>query len=266
MKLLDIKETQGILKDILNEVDVFCRENNLTYFLAYGSLIGAIRHKGFIPWDDDIDICMPRPDYERFIHSFSSKNQKYSIGSHVVDEKFPYFFAKVQDESTFLETKLTFNYTTGLYIDIFPIDGIPNEKKLQKNYIRKFHFYRHIYNLKSITYRKDRNPFKNLFLMVSRAVTAFIPTKVLVKKIDKINQSYNYSETQLVSIAATTDKRLILDKGLFAAGLKLEFEGLLFNVPSGYHEILERNYGNYMKLPPIGKRLSTHKIKAYLKD
>lgn len=264
MKPLKDTEIKSLLLNILKAIDAFCAENNLTYYLAYGTLLGAVRHKGFIPWDDDIDICMPRPDYERFISTFKSNNSRYQVISRVKDKKYPYFFAKVHDTNTILDVETTFKFHLGVYVDIFPIDAIPLEKNLQKKYIRKFNFYRNIYNIKAIKYSNKRSFLKNVFLFASRLVTLFIPLSFLSNKIDKISKSYNYADHKLVSIAATADQRLILDKEFFSEGVKLTFEDMDANVPKGYIEILSKNYGDFLKLPPIEKQISHHSQIAFM--
>ena len=264
MKPLKDKEVKELLLNILKEIDAFCTENNLIYYLAYGTLLGAVRHNGFIPWDDDIDICMPRPDYEKFISSFKSKYSRYQIISHTKDNNYPFYFAKVHDTNTILETKLTYKNRMGLYVDVFPIDAIPSDKKLQKKYIWEFNIYRNIYNIRAISISKHRSILKNIMLLLSRLVTFFIPLSYLPSKIDNISKSYNYDEHNLVSIAAATDPRLILDKELFCDGVKLKFENIYANVPKSYTDILSKCYGDYMKLPPIEKQTSHHEVKAFI--
>ncbi|HBT84774.1 MAG TPA: hypothetical protein DEB12_02560 [Porphyromonadaceae bacterium] len=263
MRPLTEAEIKSSLLNILKEIDAFCTENNLTYYLAYGTLLGAARHGGFIPWDDDIDICMPRPDYEKLISSFKRSDTRYQVVSHFKDKSYPYFFAKVHDTNTVLEIKTTSRFRLGLYVDIFPIDAMPLDKDLQKKYIRRFNFYRNIYNIKAIRYSNKRSFLKNVFLLISRLVTVFIPTSFLTSKIDKISKSYDYTEYNLVSIAATADQRLILEKDLLSDGIKLKFEDMNANVPRAYTEILSKNYGDYLKLPPIEKRVSHHEHKAF---
>lgn len=263
MKELKNSEIKNLLLNILKEIDEFCSKNNLTYFLAYGTLLGAVRHKGFIPWDDDIDICMPRPDYEKFISSFMEKHGRYVVKSFEKDKEYPYFFAKVHDKNTLLKTKTTFDGKMGLYVDIFPIDALPSNITLQKRYMRKFNFYRNLYTLKAMKFDKNRSLFKNIILFISRFVTSIFPLSFLIKKIDKISRTYKYNDYDFVSISATSDQRLILNKDLFASSIRIEFEGIDVAAPIGYIEILKKNYGDYLKLPPVEKQVSNHGFKVF---
>lgn len=263
-KRLSEAEVKDLSLKILKDIDLFCTENNLTYYLAYGTLLGAVRHKGFIPWDDDIDIWMPRPDYERFISSYGHKDSRYQVVSHIKDNKYPFFFAKVHDTNTILEIETTFKFHLGLYVDIFPIDAIPSDKKIQKKHIKSYNFYRNIYTIKAIKYRKGRNVLKNLLLFASRTITSLIPISFLPKKIDKISGAYNYADYELASIAVAPAHRLILDKQLFSTPIKLQFEDMDANVPVGYVEILSKIYGNYLDLPPIEKQVSHHAQVAFM--
>lgn len=258
MKELSIQDVHGTLLNILRDVDCFCAENNLVYYLAYGTLLGAVRHKGFIPWDDDIDICMPRPDYERFIKLFPSEKGRIQVVSHKLDPNYPFYYAKVHDISTVVIENSNYNYKMGVYIDIFPIDAMPTSKKDQDSYMKKFNFYRDIYNIKSFKFRKGRKMMKNIILLCSKLITPFFSKKYLTNKLDQISHTYDYSESDLVSIAASIDQRLIFEKKIFSNGIKLKFEDIEASVPLNYHEILKRNYGNYMVLPPEEKRLSHH--------
>lgn len=265
MKQLNAEETHEILLNILKEVDIFCEQNNIIYYLAYGTLLGAVRHKGFIPWDDDIDICMSRPDYERFIKTFSSRDDRIRVISPQIDIKFPHYYAKVQDTRTTLITSLPFNYKLGVNIDVFPIDAIPDDKKLQKKYNRDFIFYRYIYNSKGSRYYKGMTILRRILFSCRKLVISFIPISFLTRKIEEINQRYNYNEYNLVSIAASIDNRLILEKEMFGEGVKLDFETIRVNAPLNYHEILKRNYGDFMKIPPKEKQVS-HNTIAYFNE
>ena len=141
---ITIREMQQIESDILRSFSMYCEENGLRYYAAYGTLLGAIRHKGFIPWDDDVDVMMPRKDYEQLIGGNNNIEGRYSIISRKNKADFPYAFAKCIDNYTEME-EMTYRFgKIGVYIDIFPLDGMSNNaikrtmhfwKKRQKNMI-----------------------------------------------------------------------------------------------------------------------------------
>ena len=130
-----LKKVQKEELDILVFFDAFCRQHNLRYSLAYGSLLGAVRHKGFIPWDDDIDVIMPREDYELLIRLFDDKTNRFFLQSHYSEAHYYYPFAKIRKNGTvfrekFLEDK---QINHGFYIDVFPADKV-RDKKRKKDY------------------------------------------------------------------------------------------------------------------------------------
>lgn len=263
MKKLKTEEVHKVLLNMLKEVHLFCEQHNITYYLAYGTLLGAVRHKGFIPWDDDIDIAMPRPDYERFLKTFSKDDSNIQVISYHTDKRYPHYYAKVQDKNTVLKSDSPFKYQMGVNIDIFPIDAVPEKEELREKYNRDFNFYRNIYNIKAITNRKGRSFLKKILFIFSRITTSLIPITFLVRKIDQISQQYNYDSYNLVSIAASVDNRFFLEKENFGKGIMLNFEGIEVKAPYHYHKILKKNYGDYKKLPPKNKRIN-HNTIAYL--
>ena len=135
MKEITIEERKTISLEILSEIHDFCEKNNICYFLDYGTLLGAVRHKGYIPWDDDIDISMKRDDYERFLKTFCSS--KYEIANYRDKKFFAIQFSKVYDKKTFgiLLDKINLNY--GVAVDVFPLDEIPEQDNEQKVILRK---------------------------------------------------------------------------------------------------------------------------------
>lgn len=260
MRKLSIEEIKQISLNILIDVASFCDENNIKYYLACGTLLGAIRHKGFIPWDDDLDIMMPRPDYNRFIDTY--KNDKYFVCN---PNSGMYFFAKVYDSNT-IEYEKGISYKKykpiGVGIDVFPLDGIVNDQNIADELTKKHSKYEMLLRLSNqpIFYRK--NPIK----AINRIVPRIIGSKNIVKKIDKIAQTYKYDDCSYVIRYKDTPNGStgILDKEVYGV-VKEEFEGHLFNVPSGYEKWLSRFFGDdYMKLPPEEKRI-VHTRETYIK-
>ena len=145
MKKLTIKEVQNRSLDILSHIDKICRTNDLKYSIFYGSLIGVERHSGFIPWDDDIDIVMLRDDYDKLMKLLSNTSSKFKLLSFETTDNYRYPFAKLVDTATTFKSKQLFGYedpSFGVFVDIFPIDGIPNTKEEQAKFQRECEIYR----------------------------------------------------------------------------------------------------------------------------
>lgn len=260
---LNLNELKKIQIEILKCVHEFCVQNDIRYFLVYGTLIGAIRHQGYIPWDDDIDICMPRPDYERFLKLFNKNNSGYQVKAFELNNNFPYTFGKVEDLNTTFIEKTDYPFPIGVNIDVFPIDGINNDNKLIKKQI----FLRKLINLKTIVYSKERNIFKNIILYIGKILLSPISLKFLIEKMIKNSKKNNYDTSDKVCILAIGTKlNKPIDKKVFKKGLLVKFESDQFYVPIGYDDFLKSVFGDYMKLPPEEKRKSHHVFKAYYKD
>ena len=259
-KELTQQEIKNKSLDILIDVASFCDNNNITYFLACGTLLGAIRHKGFIPWDDDIDIMMPRPDYNRFLNCYSGK---YNI---LKPSDGRYYYAKVYDSST-IKVEPTIDYKKydylGVDIDVFPLDGIINDE----NVINKLHKKSKVLELllrlsnQPIFYR--RNPIK----CINRIIPRLIGSKKLVKLIEKNAQTYKYEDSEYVIRMRNTPNGFTgaLRKDVYLPPVKKEFEGRMFNVPNDYDKWLTKFFGNYMELPPVERRKAHHNSKCYQK-
>lgn len=136
-QIKDIEEIKKIQLEILKYVDQFCSQNNIKYALGYGTLIGAVRHKGFIPWDDDIDIIMRRNDYNRFIELFSKETGRYKVWSHNLQTDYPIPYAKVTDEKTLKLEGTNYYVERGVDIDVFPLDDLPNDEKAVDKVFKK---------------------------------------------------------------------------------------------------------------------------------
>lgn len=134
-KTIDIKELKKIQLGLLNALDDYCVQNDLTYYLAYGTLIGAIRHKGYIPWDDDIDVMMPREDYNKFIANFNNDKHASNVKaiSHEIDTDYYLSFAKLINKSTVMQEEVNSDYQIGVYIDVFHWTILLMTTRLQRN-------------------------------------------------------------------------------------------------------------------------------------
>ena len=263
MREIGLDEAKQIELDILKEIADFCDKNNLTYYITYGTLIGAIRHKGFIPWDDDVDIQMPREDYEKFIKIF-----KHEYLSAVVPgtplSKHP--IVKVINTRT-VKIETVFNYPNGYLgvdVDIFPIDGTPSdEAEFKKWYDELMKNFKKL----SIAGEKLRGSFKHrIKMLVLKAFTR--STKHYLKKIDELHSRYSYSDSEFVgSIACLYNSpKNRVPKSCFENTVDVEFEGIKFKAPAEYDYVLRSIYGDYMQLPPEEKRVTHHSNKMYWKE
>ena len=266
-KIIEPEEFKKTQFDILISVDRFCKAHGIRYFLAYGTLIGALRHGGYIPWDDDIDISMPRPDYERFIKLYNKEKDKgYYVVSPSLDPSYPNAFAKICDPDTCIIEFSSLKYDIGVNIDLFHIDGLPEDEYEAKAHYSKINFYRNLLNAKKIKLDfKKRSVVKNIHLMLSKMALLPVSYKFLIKKINSLSIKYNYLNCRYAADLnfGNIDRRLA--KKNFESCVPVEFEGHAFDAPAGYDLWLKSIYGNYMQLPPVEKQITHHAFKAYRK-
>lgn len=271
--ITELKEIHQIETDILKEVDRICRKENIRYYLAGGTLLGAVRHKGFIPWDDDVDIAMPRKDYEKFLKIMKNgAHDYYKILALEYRKDYPYTFAKVVDTRTGFQEEIGKEISDlGIFIDVFPLDGMGNEKKSAMNRMMKIIRLRSRIieaSLKEDEIKNKERSLKNKILKEA--------ANCLIKLIG-IRRSYGYlmeyvrkkdfnSSYWIASAVggAGIEKELI-ERKYFDDVVEMEFEGNLFFAPAGYDVYLKNLYGDYMKLPPEEQRIAPHRGKIWWK-
>lgn len=266
MREATIQELRNVQLDILKNVDTFCKANGLRYSLCGGSMLGAVRHKGYIPWDDDIDIMMPRPDYDRFVATFSS-DVDYIIDFEK-QEAFRETFVKICRKDTLMVDDLLQRGAFGINIDLFPIDGVPSDKSLEyvedvvarKEEIAKF-----------CPFYKEMRSKKVLWMLKYWAKRiAYCKTESILKlKADfhthLCKTPFETSELAGV-ISGSYGKKEIVKKGVFIEYEEMPFEDSSFMAISRYDEYLGAIYGDYMKLPPVEKRTNPHHYHVYISD
>lgn len=249
-------EVKKVELEILTNVAEFCERNNLNYFLAYGTLIGAVRHKGFIPWDDDVDIWMPRDDYNIFIKTFKSKNNRY-VAVSPYDKISCHTMLKVIDTKTVKkETGIAARYgNLGVDIDVFPLDGEPDDEKNFNNWYKKLYKQ---YKLCLILNSEINTPKKKI-ASVAFKILGITNNKAL-KKAEKLHNKYPYFSSNMVGAVEScyNSPKNRYFKGCFRDYVMLEFENKKFRAPIGYDEVLTSVYGEYMKLPPITQQVTHH--------
>lgn len=262
MKTIEINELKSIQLEILKNVAEFCDEHQIRWMLAYGTLLGAVRHKGYIPWDDDIDIMMPRQDYEKFFCLYNKQKNVYKAEEHSINKKYILPFGKVHDTRTVLKEIRYNNIEMGIYIDIFPIDGsLPNIKMIKRvDYLKKMII------AKYANWGGNRNFINNVKLLLAKIIRLFISDEKLFKELREICTINNYDNSSYVGYTADSLVLEKIPKSALQSVIDAPFEGLNFKIPLGYHEVLTVFYGDYMKLPPVEKRKQQHYFVAYWKS
>lgn len=255
---INIKQMHKINLDMAKFFDDFCKRNNLTYFLCGGCCIGAIRHNGFIPWDDDVDVFMPRKDYER-LKKIWTDNERYEIQINEYDHRTFNTAISIHDiNTTFIKTNFkNKNVSHGLAMDIFPIDACPNglNRKRQK-------IWAIVYSLMAIN-----NPPLNHGILIKLigklALALVIGDKLkykLMKYAEKQMSKYRVNDCDKITelCAGPYYMQKEYPKQAFEKQLYVDFEDTKLPVPIGYDSYLKIAFGNYMELPPIEKRMNHH--------
>lgn len=265
MEKLSINEIKEIELNILKHVKKTCIENKLEYFLAGGTLLGAVRQEGFIPWDDDIDISMPREDYIKLL-TILENGERYRSLSQSRDDYF-YSFAKIVDLNTEVQ-ELNVDYSfknSGVWVDVFPIDGLPDDDKNIGRHLKKVLLYRQLlYNSLMKKCPGSLTKIKHIFRYAFWRVSRMFGWKYWINKVGKLAVKYKYNESNKAScVVYGYGKVEVFDKEVFKFGSEKKFEDDLYSVPADYDKCLKSMFGNYMELPPEGKRITHHKFQAW---
>ncbi len=265
MKEISLAEARVIQMTVLDVIHKFCVNNNINYSISCGTLIGAIRHKGYIPWDDDIDIYMLRNDYEMFIKKFPQEMDEVRVASLETDLKWDRPYANAYNIKT-LKIEDANVYTIGMGLDIFPIDCVPEDDKEWKKYNKKRMLLQNIFTMKQLKLRSQRSWYKNLIVVFARIPLLLFSTRTIALYIDSYIKQYNADETNYVFESCqgiSFTQRFY--KADFDEYEDVLFEDRIYKAMKGYKRYLTLAYGNYMELPPVEKRKSTHAFKVYWK-
>ena len=269
---MTLQEVQQVSLDILKDVHAFCESHDIKYSLHYGTLIGAIRHKGFIPWDDDIDLVMPRPDYDRFCKEYvSAKGYKLfqpgDLGYYMT-------FARVFDmEKTFVKSHGPWaSFNTGIWIDIMPLDGLPSDEKRFQKFVKEIRVLQpKIWRLRSGKYLKllETGSLKNLvFCLVKRFLYNHYDIYELLHQYSNLIQRYDFDSADYCGQLCGFDypEKEHNPKSNFDSYELKQFCDMDFYVMNGYDDVLRRYFGNYMELPPENQRHGHDKFQYFWRD
>ena len=258
----DIRKIQLVELDILKEFDRVCKKNDLTYFLDSGTALGAVRHGGFIPWDDDIDVGMPRKDYDRFLKIAKDElSSVYFLQTLETDPKCPVLFAKIRRNGTTYQenNKVGMKMHMGIWIDIFPFDYISPNTDEQKAVIQKVLRYKNLFMLKKIPHIYSNTGESKLIHTVRSFIRKCIHVALQVMPdayfVDGINKAIFDQKNNTENVTCFYYGRPIVwkTKGLLPTETTF-FEGSEFSCVKDQDYYLKVQYGNYMKLPPVEQR------------
>lgn len=274
MQELTLREIQLGSLEVLKVIDKICRENNIEYFLFYGTLIGAIRHEGFIPWDDDIDIAMPRDSYERFLDYFRQNIDSlkpFELMHFSTNDKYIYPIARVSDSRYKVEYTGVDDYGLGLFVDIYPFDGWGNTLDEGRKIEKSFYWDRLLISLAACNKyvpSYHNNAIRSAIKLIAYKFAKKMSITALLKKADDKAKKYKYNDCDQVGCTCwidIADLKMRYKRSLLKPVLH-KFEEYEFYIPEGYDEILRGNYGDYMQFPPEEDRVPHHEYKVFRKS
>lgn len=272
MREMSVKDIQSVSLDILSDIHRFCVDHDIKYTLQGGTLLGAVRHKGFIPWDDDIDIAMPRPDYDRFIHTYQSNKGFKVYSRELLEQNKDVFiaYARVCDMvKTYVDDALSFwsNAKTGVWVDVFPLDGDLDSVEESKKRLNKIKRYWKTGVRKRVALR----PF-------SSAIGLYKKARLCIKKVISVVSSFSAIDKHIRLCKAVPfgSTNYYSNLAFLSYGMRerhcidvlrerqlVPFENCMFYIMNGFDEALSEKYGDYMKLPPKEKQIRAHGSNKY---
>lgn len=269
---LDIKEIQNVSFQILLLIAEICDKLQLKYVLAYGTLIGAVRHKGYIPWDDDVDIQMPRPDFEKLVKYFDDNKEAllpYKLLNRTNTPNYPYLLTRIVDSRYTLDVKNENPCGMGIFVDIYTMDGAGNSLKDARNLLSKTKWYVSCIFLstrKSLRIDGTKGYIKRCIKPFFYLYVKLKGTNYFVNKLYNLIQKLDYEKsTYIANLEWDNTNTSAMKKTDIENRVEVSFNGHSFWAPANYHQYLTSIYGDYMKLPPERDRVYHHLYKAYNK-
>lgn len=249
---LSTSEIRKIQLQITQYVKDLCRDNGLQCYMTGGTLLGAVRHKGYIPWDDDIDLTIPMPDYKKLIDLIIEDDQYDVFTTYNEPDRCSHFYMKIIDRNTVMKLwEYPFLTTSGVSIDVFPLIGLPNRMDETRN------FFNRVRHLNTV--------FSNSFLETIEADEAMQEyRKTIRNQVVAMIEQYDYYESENTGyILSKYWEKDIMPRAVYSGEIDMQFEDIALAAPVGYAEYLERIFGDYMQLPPEKEQYVTHNYKVY---
>lgn len=271
-KELTLKEIHLITIEVLNKLNEICNMLQINYFAMYGTLIGAVRHKGFIPWDDDLDVAMLRPDFDKFVKYCSEHREEllpFLLKTVDEDSAYPFMIPRFCD----MRYKMVYHempdLNMGIFIDIYPFDGVGNadEAEIQK-LIRKKNKYSTglTYSVSSSFPGSKKSIFHKAIRYAWYCSAKINGRDFYVKKLQKLCQLYSLKDSKYIGCIAWNESIKPIRKEHFLDYEIIPFEDTTVKVPKDYDTVLRASYGDYMKLPPESERVPYHNYSIYKRE
>ena len=262
LKAISMDQHKSIQLDILKAVAAFCEERGIRYYLADGTLIGAIRHKGFIPWDDDIDIEMPRPDFSRFKKEFINQGDLRFVGPEDADSRF-HCGKVIRTDTIKIEEGIEYKDDyLGIDIDVFVIDGCPYDEDeyfaIREKVFKLYNIYAEV---KADSHCTIKHRIKLLLFRIIYGSPKHIITRAF-----KLCEKYAFNDSKYIARYGRFGTGYRVPADCYADYVYMDFEDSKYRVPVGYDEILKAQFGEYMKLPPENERVTHHMNIVYWKE
>jgi lipopolysaccharide cholinephosphotransferase len=261
MREVSFEESKIIMVNILVSIDKCCRENNIKYSLCWGTMIGAIRHHGFIPWDDDIDLMMSREDYNRFIEVYN--DSEYDVYTPKVDKNCIQPMTKICDKKTCVYLNNHSKSLFGVWVSIFPYDNAPdvNIAKWEK----KRDFWLKLYHIKTCQSLKRQSLKRRMAKIVAKLLLSPYSSFWINNRIESCLTAFNNQQTKRICIWFGTPymKYRYYPKELLDGYIDVDFEQMKVMIIKGYDEFLRSTYGDYMEFPPESEQTPKHNYRAY---
>ena len=265
MRELSLRELREIEIEILKMFRDFCNENNIQYFLSNGTLLGAVKYGGFIPWDDDVDLFVPRGDYDRMLALFKD-SERYKLLAFERNSAYRYPFAKLCDMTT---RKVEEGYNNGaeigVDIDIFPLDAWASDLPIAKKEVTRMKLYMFCLGLIKLGRPDSTNVLKCCATAILMGMCKLLGSEFFIRRIIKLSRKCNVSHSRYVGCKAWCiyGTKEVIPAEVFADVTYVEFEGETFPAPIGYDTYLTSLYGDYRSDPPKEKQKTHHTFKAY---